>query len=69
MKEVKTLSYPVSADDFESLSIGDRVHIDHFAFKDRLFELCLVGPCGPHVSLDAVCSASDNGTILRMLRN
>jgi len=66
--KIKVLSYRVSAEDFESLEIGERVKIDHFAFKDELFELCLVGDNSPHLSRDCVCSASDNGTELRMIK-
>lgn len=66
---MKVLPYPVPTDDFESLEIGERVKIDHSGFIDSEFELCLVGSDTPHLSRDAVCDASDNGTELRIVRD
>ncbi len=69
MTEIKTLSYPVSTDDFEALTIGDRVKLDMFFFQDGVFELCLTGSDEPRLAQDVVCSASDNGTELRLIRD
>lgn len=65
---MKTLPYPVSSEDFESLMVCERVKIDHFAFRDREFELCLAESATPFLSRDVVISASDNGTELRIVR-
>ena len=65
---MKTLPYPVSAEDFESLMICERVKIDHFAFTEREFELCLVESAHPFLSRDVVISSTDNGTELRIVR-